>query len=263
MAVNINTESWFSMEGRKVLIQSPGHPYGEAMVEGFLAAGSHVWLCGTGVEACMSIEVNGNKPAGAFSLAPRGGEEAAKLVEEARAAMGSLDAFIHISPPPMLPGWQHSYEAIDEALKVSQLDLMLAVKHVGSWMVEQGRGSLVFVTDYAALVGSDRENCGDDAACMGGDFALDYGFVKSSYVNYAHQAAGYLGTGNVRCNAIACGPMDSQVSGRFGENYVRHSHLKRLAAEEDLMAAALFLASDASGYITGVTLPVDGGYTAK
>lgn len=263
MAVSINTDTWFSMEGRKVLIQSPGHPYGEAMVKGFLAAGANVWLCGAGADTCLSIEVNGNKPAGAFPQAPRGEEEASKLVEDARAAMGSLDAFVHVSPPPMLPGWKHSYEAIDEALKVSQQDLMLAVKHIGSWMVEQGKGSLIFVTDYAALVGSDMENCGDDRDCMDRDFALDYGFVKSSYVNYARQAAGYLGTRNVRCNAIACGPMDSQVSDQFGANYVRHSHLKRLAREEDLMAAALFLASDASGYITGATLPVDGGYTAK
>ena len=49
----------------------------------------------------------------------------------------------------------------------------------------------------------------------------------------------------------------------FENKYIRHTDIKRMARPSDLVGAVIFLASDASVYITGITLPVDGGYTAK
>lgn len=260
------TKSWetaVSLKGKRVLIQSPAHPYGAAILAGFLGAGARVWVCGESTADCETIAIAGKRIEGSIPYAQGGEEGARRLVAEAKAVMGGLDAFVHLSPPPVLKGWLHGYEEIFEALKSAQWQLMLTVKHVGEWMVAQGRGSVLFVVDYAALVGCDPENCDGDPACLAEDFALDYGFVQGSYVNYARQAAGYLGTGNVRCNAIACAPLAGSRPTAFEKAFVRHAHLKRMAQADDVAAAALFLASDAAAYITGATLPVDGGYTAK
>jgi NAD(P)-dependent dehydrogenase (short-subunit alcohol dehydrogenase family) len=140
---------------------------------------------------------------------------------------------------------------------------MLTVKHLGLIMAAQGFGSMIFVSDYAALVGFDRQNYINTPEKFEQDFSLNYGFVKGSYVNYVRQAAGYLGEHNARCNCIAYAPLAENVPEGFSKAFIRHSHLKRLATARDIKAAVVFLASDASAYITGITLPVDGGYTAK
>lgn len=254
----------FSMRGKRVLVQSPEFPYGETIVDGFCEAGAHVWLCGENEEEMRRI---GRKQTqhvkGMFLYAPSQEQDAERLAAQAAQIEGGIDAFVHISPPPMLPGWKHDFEEIYAALRRSQLYLMLTVKHIGALLAKQGRGSVLFITDYAALVGCNAEHCADDPACFARMFSLDYGFVKGSYVNYARQAAGFLGLHHVRCNAIAYAPMADGCKSECSEAFIRHSHLKRLAGERDVQAAALFLSSDAAGYITGVTLPVDGGYTAK
>ena len=260
----MDIDGLFSMRGKHVLVQSPEFPYGETIVDGFCEAGAHVWLCGENEEEMLRIGRKQNgQVKGVFLYAPSQEQDAERLAAQTAQIEGGIDAFVHISPPPMLPGWKHDFEEIYAALKCSQLYLMLTVKHIGALLAKQGRGSVLFITDYAALVGCDAELCMDDPACFEQAFSLDYGFVKGSYVNYVRQAAGFLGQHHVRCNAVAYAPMETHCGSGFSQAFIRHTHLKRLAGRRDVQAAALFLASDAAGYITGVTLPVDGGYTAK
>ena len=76
-------------------------------------------------------------------------------------------------------------------------------------------------------------------------------------------AAAKLGPRGVRVNAISPGGFFDRQDERFVRRYEARTFLGRMAGETDLKGAIVFLASDASAYVTGVNIPIDGGYTAK
>jgi NAD(P)-dependent dehydrogenase (short-subunit alcohol dehydrogenase family) len=263
----MNILDCFSLTGKKALIYSPQYIYGEEIAAGLCEAGAEVWFCGEdkdGMEALAArLHDAGHQIHGIITYHQGKESNAEELSHVVRIKMGTLDIYVDNGSNSLLKGWVHGFAAIYENLKRTQLGLMLTVKHLGLIMAAQGFGSMIFVSDYAALVGFDRQNYINTPEKFEQDFSLNYGFVKGSYVNYLRQAAGYLGEHNARCNCIAYAPLAENVPEGFSKAFIRHSHLKRLATARDIKAAVVFLASDASAYITGITLPVDGGYTAK
>ena len=257
----------FSLKDKKALIVFPEAAYGLQIAEGLCEAGAEVFLCGAcaeGLKSVNSLIASQGYQAAILMEYKQGTDKAAEeLTRKAREEMGRVDCFVYIDPGIYLSGWDHEFEEIAENLRITQTGFMLTVKHIGALMAESGQGSVLFVTDYAALVGCDIQNYADAPEIFDNDFSLDYGYVKGSYVNYTRQAAGYLGENNIRCNSIAYAPLEGMKPGGFEDAFIKHSHLKRMASDQDIKGAAVFFASDASRYITGVTLPVDGGYTAK
>ena len=92
----------------------------------------------------------------------------------------------------------------------------------------------------------------------------DYFFHKGGMINFTRFIASYYEMKNVRCNCISPGGFRTEkMPEAFVRQYSEKTFLGRLAGGTDLMGIIIFLASDASAYITGTNIPVDGGYTAK
>lgn len=246
----------FSLDGKNALVICPENPYGSEIVQGLLAGGAKVWLAGD--LNSMSSFANPNKLAYVH-----GDPQSAKSLEAAvREQIGCIDIVVENGLHTNLTGWEQSFETINQQLQQSHLGMMLTVQSLGHILSEQGHGSMILVTDYGALVGYDPHNYGSKTA-REQDFSFVKGFIKGGAVNYVRQASNYLAEHGCRCNAIAFSPLDGMKDKDFECQYIRHSQVKRMMKPSDLAGALIFLASDASEYITGITLPVDGGYTAK
>ncbi|MEQ2010505.1 MAG: SDR family oxidoreductase, partial [Limisphaerales bacterium] len=96
-----------------------------------------------------------------------------------------------------------------------------------------------------------------------GDMPPDYFFHKGGMVNLTRFYAALYGPRSVRVNCLAPGGFFNHQPEPFLRRYCAHTMLNRMADDTDLGGAVVFLLSEASRYITGVNLPVDGGYTAK
>lgn len=143
------------------------------------------------------------------------------------------------------------------------------LKYGAMLLSEQGGGAIVNTASVGALVALKHYRLPPDGSPLPSG-SLAYVAAKSGVVGLTRQFAVAYGHRNVRVNAIAPGGIDTpMLRGDSKATAGEHSPadaihpMRRIAQPEEIAAAALFLASDESAFITGVVLPVDGGYTAK
>ena len=251
----------FSLQGKNALIVCPETPYGREIAMGLHRAGANIYLAGDPkVQASVCDEI---PAAGWFDYEHGSVQSAIQLEKEVREQLETLDIVVENGLYTAMSGWSQSYDDICRELRATHLGMMLTVQALGRILAEQGHGSVLLVADYGALVGYDVQNYEACPEMFDSQFTLLKGFVSGGVVNYARQASNYLAEHGCRCNALAFAPLEGVCSKAFEEAFTRHSQVKRLLRPEDVATAAVFLASDASSFITGITLPVDGGYTAK
>lgn len=248
----------FSLAGKRALVVCPENPYGAEIVAGLAAAGAEIYYAGPNEAAMQQLA----EAKGIFVYDHCTKEQTLSMAAAAKEAMGTIDILVENSLDTSVTGWNQDFETIHTQLQKTHLGMMLTVQAVGTIMGQQKKGAVLLVTDYGALVGYDIQNYGE-SALFEQDFALVKGFIKGGAVNYARQSAGFLGENGCRCNAIAYAPLPGSIDAGLQEAITRHSHLKRPISAEEVASAAVFLCSDAASFITGITLAVDGGYTAK
>jgi NAD(P)-dependent dehydrogenase (short-subunit alcohol dehydrogenase family) len=127
-------------------------------------------------------------------------------------------------------------------------------------MKAQGGGSIISIASISGMVGRDRwvyEGSPDMVPNM-----TCYSAAKAGLIGFMHDLAAENGKYGVRVNCISPGGFERGQPEDFIRRYSKQTPLGRMGQDgTDLKGAVVFLASDASGYVTGVNLPVDGGFT--
>jgi NAD(P)-dependent dehydrogenase (short-subunit alcohol dehydrogenase family) len=125
-------------------------------------------------------------------------------------------------------------------------------------MATRGFGSVINIASIYSMVGNDPNLYLDTEMKP----PIVYPFVKGGVVNFTRALAAYYGKRAVRVNAISPGGYFPDAPPIFAERYGQRCPLGRMMNHDDLQGAVVFLASDASQYVTGANLVVDGGWTA-
>ena len=125
-------------------------------------------------------------------------------------------------------------------------------------MIHQNSGSIINICSIYGIVGPDFSIYNGTKMTM----PAEYSAIKGGLVNFTRYLATYFGRHGIRANAVSPGGIFDNQDPSFVENYKRKVPLGRMATPQDICGAVLFLASDASQYITGQNIVVDGGLTA-
>ncbi len=251
---------------KAALITGAGSGIGRACAEAYASEGAELALLDINPEAgentAKAIREKGGKAA--FFFADMADPAVVQLaVEKSHRQWGRIDILISnagIGGRKLGDGPVHlcTLEAWDTIMNVNLRGTFLASKYVLPIMMEQGGGSIITISSVLGLVGT--QGLFDTHA---------YSTSKAGIIGLTRSIAAHYALNGIRANSIAPGLIDTQMAARTKsdasllEQVSFWQPLGPLGSVLDVAAAAVFLGSDESRFITGVTLPVDGGWTAQ
>ncbi|MEO8245900.1 MAG: SDR family oxidoreductase [Chloroflexota bacterium] len=257
------------LDGRVALITGAGGHLGRAIAAGLTEMGASLVLVDrdpAAVEAAASeVAAAGGAAPVAIDLDLTDEGAAATLVRAAREAFGRLDILVNNAALTgtsggsgyAVPFAEQSIEAWHAAMDVNLTAAFSLVHAARDALAEHRVGSVVNVSSIYGLVGPNLNLYA--GTTMGNPAA--YAATKGGLIQLTRYLATVLAP-DVRVNAIAPGGVARGQDAAFVERYERLTPMGRMATEEDVKGAVAFLASDASAYVTGQVLAIDGGWTA-
>jgi len=247
----------FSVEGKVTIVTGASRGIGNTLAMGFAEAGARVALVArTASELESTAEKIRSKGGTAITIPTdvTSCQQLEEMVEKTRAEFGRIDVLLNVAggagetwvlPPLDMP--ETFYDELDGRNFKGVFFCNQAVARV---MVEQKSGSII---NFSSLSGTKPLV-----------FEAVVGGLKAAVNQLTKALAVAWGPDSVRVNAIAPGitltkRVKKKLEPEFVENVSQSIPLRRLADPGDLLGPALFLASDASAYITGMIMPADGG----
>jgi NAD(P)-dependent dehydrogenase (short-subunit alcohol dehydrogenase family) len=254
------SDQLFTITGKVALITGAGRGLGAALAGAFAAAGARVVLCdqhGAAAEAgARQIREQGGAASGQ-ECDVRNAAQVQALIDAAVAEFGALDVLVNnagINIPK--PAEELELEEWSRILDVNLTGTFICCRAAGRAMLRQGVGCIINICSVHGHVGSYVHQAAANNAS------------KAGVVNLTRSLALEWGERGVRVNGISPGPLRTELMAARLANpeYVRKTMermaLKRVGRPEDVVGAALFLASPAAAWITGQVLAVDGGWLA-
>jgi NAD(P)-dependent dehydrogenase (short-subunit alcohol dehydrogenase family) len=255
----------FSLADRTAVVTGGAGQLGSAIVDGLAERGARVAVFDL-IEAPVSETISSYK----VDVTDRGAIEAATAaVVEALDVPHVLVNAAALDSPPDAPAEEvgrfehYPVESFDEIMDVNVKGTLLACQVVGAQMAESGRGSVVNVSSIYGML-SPVQDLYDFRRRKGEEFfkPVAYSVSKSALYNLTRYLATYWAKSGVRVNTLTLAGVWNEQPQEFLDAYTARMPMGRMAREEEVVGPVVFLASDASSYVTGSNLVVDGGWSA-
>lgn len=237
-----------------VIVTGATRGIGKGIVEKFAENGAHIaFTCvkksDSSIELEKQLESLGVK-AKVYESDAADYDSALKLAEDVLNDFGSIDVLVNnagITKDNLL--MRMSEEDFNDVMKINMNSVFNNTKAVLRQMLKQRNGSIINLSSVVGVKGNAGQS--------------NYSSSKAGIIGFTKSVALELGSRNIRCNAIAPGFIETEMTSVLDETMVQQWRdaipLKRGGTTEDVANLTLFLASDMSAYITGQTINVDGG----
>jgi len=252
----------FELKGRTAVVTGAAGLVGRQITRALAEAGARVFIASRSL-AKLRAEALTWRERGA-NVTPLRYDQSQEtsvpaLLRQVLRRAGRVDVLVNNAVERPMADWSSPVRTFARSMAVNATGLFNMTRVFGDAMAERGGGSIINVGSIQGVVGPDF------TLYEGLEWGTppDYFFHKGGMVMLTRYAAAKLGPHGVRVNCVIPGGFFNRQDPAFVRRYCARTFLGRMASESDLIGAIVFLASDASAYVTGTTLAVDGGYTAK
>jgi len=249
------------LSGRVAVVTGGYGIYGAPISEGLAEAGAHVVIASRSVEKCEVV---------AGQLRQRGlkasaeqydqGDDASilrmrdKLLKE----FGAVQILVNNSVGRAMRSFDDGADAWRKSMEVNANGLFVISRAFIEPMMAAKSGSMINISSIQGVVAPAFDNYAGTKMTT----PPDYHFHKHGMIGLTKYLAAFAGPHGVRVNAISPGGFQTEGhSEPFLSQYCRRTFLGRMAKHDDIKGAVVYLASDASAYVTGHNLLLDGGYS--
>jgi len=255
----MNVKQLFDLTGRVAIVTGGAAGLGLQMAEALAEMGANIVLCARKKDRCEQAAKDlaelGVKTL-ALECDVRNPASIREVVDRSAAEFGQIDILINNAGVSWgAPVEDMPLEAWNKVIETNLTGTFLFSQAAGKIMLRQRRGKIINVASVAGFRGAPPELP-----------AIGYHASKGGVIAFTKDLACKWAGHNINVNAIAPGwfptHMSEVVIERNKEAFLKRIPLGRFGSENDLKGAAVFLASDASDFITGHVLVVDGGQTA-
>ncbi len=257
----------FSLKGKVIVLIGGTGLLGRALVTSLAGAGATLIISSrnrANAEAIAAEERAAGRAVSAETASLESEPELVALRDRVLATHARIDGLVFNAAykQPMKQGWGSDLAEWELSMEINATGFFAALRAFGDVMAKAGSGSIVAIASMQGLVGQNPWLYEGTKMFT----APDYFFHKSGMLNLTRYAATHYGPSKVRVNAVAPGGIfnpEKPQSDAFLERFGKMTALGRMAAASEITGAVTFLLSDAATYMTGSTLTVDGGYTAR
>jgi NAD(P)-dependent dehydrogenase (short-subunit alcohol dehydrogenase family) len=254
-----NVKDLFNLSGRVAIVTGGSIGLGRQIAEGLAEMGANLVLCARKQERCQQaaeeLQQLGVKTL-ALGCDVKNPADIQAVVDTAFSQFGRVDVLVNNAGISWgAPVEEMRLEDWNKVIETNLTGIFLCAQAVGKVMIQQGRGKIINLASVAGLGGAPPTLS-----------AIGYHASKGGVISFTKDLACKWAMHNIQVNAIAPGWFPTHMSNwileRNREVFLSQIPLRRFGNEHDLKGAAVFLASDASDYVTGHVLVVDGGQSA-
>ncbi len=258
----MHVKQLLSLKNKIILVTGGAGKYGRCIVEGLAEADGTVITASrnlaAGQKLASEFQARG-LDVHALQVDQANHESVLALKEQIRREFGRLDVFVNNAVTRPMHGYKAPIEQFAESMRVNATGMFDIVREMADLIAESGGGSIVNISSMMGVYGPDLSNYeGTDL----GDPPPDYFFHRGGLIALTRYLARVLAEKKIRVNCISPGGLFDNQPRRFVENYSKKVPVGRLANTDDIKGLVVLLASDASAYINGENILMDGGMHA-